>query len=86
MNAWAIAYQAPLSMEFCMQEYWSGLPFPYSNKAGCRVLSTIMKRLCEPMRKITNLYMTMLSRKNASFIYNFKYLYILFSIHTLFYS
>ena len=22
------AYQAPLSMEFSMQEYWSGLPFP----------------------------------------------------------
>ena len=25
---WAIAHQAPLSMEFCSQEYWSGLPFP----------------------------------------------------------
>ena len=24
---WAIAYQAPLSMEFSRQEYWSGLPF-----------------------------------------------------------
>ena len=23
-----IAYQAPLSMEFSRQEYWSGLPFP----------------------------------------------------------
>ena len=23
-----VAHQAPLSMEFCMQEYWSGLPFP----------------------------------------------------------
>ena len=23
-----IALQAPLSMEFSMQEYWSGLPFP----------------------------------------------------------
>ena len=21
------AHRAPLSMEFCMQEYWSGLPF-----------------------------------------------------------
>ena len=38
------------------------------------------------MRKITNFYMTVLSRKNDSFIYNFKYLYILFSILTLFYS
>ena len=27
-NPWAIAQQAPLSMEFSWQEYWSGLPFP----------------------------------------------------------
>ena len=25
---WTIAYQAPLSMEFSRQEYWSGLPYP----------------------------------------------------------
>ena len=25
---WTVAYQAPLSMVFSMQEYWSGLPFP----------------------------------------------------------
>ena len=25
---WTIAYQAPLSMEFSRQAYWSGLPFP----------------------------------------------------------
>ena len=25
---WTIACQAPLSMEFSRQEYWSGLPFP----------------------------------------------------------
>ena len=25
---WTIALQAPLSMEFPRQEYWSGLPFP----------------------------------------------------------
>ena len=25
---WAIACQAPLSMGFPRQEYWSGLPFP----------------------------------------------------------
>ena len=23
-----VAHQAPLSMGFCRQEYWSGLPFP----------------------------------------------------------
>ena len=25
---WTVAYQAPQSMEFSRQEYWSGLPFP----------------------------------------------------------
>ena len=26
--SWAVAYQAPLSMEFSRQEYWNGYPFP----------------------------------------------------------
>ena len=25
---WTVAHQAPLSMRFSRQEYWSGLPFP----------------------------------------------------------
>ena len=25
---WTVAYQAPPSMEFSRQEYWSALPFP----------------------------------------------------------
>ena len=28
MTPWTLAYQAPLSMGFSRQEYWSGLPFP----------------------------------------------------------
>ena len=27
-NPWAVAHQAPPSMEFSRQDYWSGLPFP----------------------------------------------------------
>ena len=27
-NGLYVAHQAPLSMEFSRQEYWSGLPFP----------------------------------------------------------
>ena len=27
-TSWTVAYQAPLSMEFSSQEYWSRLPFP----------------------------------------------------------
>ena len=28
VTPWTVAYQAPLSMEFSRQGYWSGLPFP----------------------------------------------------------
>ena len=28
VTLWTVALQAPLSMEFSRQEYWSGLPFP----------------------------------------------------------
>ena len=39
---WTAAYQAPLSMGFCRQEYWSGLPLPSGSQA---VL--ISKPLCQ---------------------------------------
>ena len=28
MTSWTVARQAPLSMEFSRQGYWSGFPFP----------------------------------------------------------
>ena len=28
VTSWIVVHQPPLSMEFSMQEYWSGLPFP----------------------------------------------------------
>ena len=41
-NSWTNSRQAPLSMEFSRQEYWSGLPFPtpedLHNGVGCRFL------------------------------------------------
>ena len=30
VTPWIVVHQAPLSMEFSRQEYWSGLPFPTS--------------------------------------------------------
>ena len=30
---WTVAYQAPPSMGFLMQEYWSGVPLPSLDKA-----------------------------------------------------
>ena len=28
VTSWTVAYQAPLSMGFSRQDYWSGLPIP----------------------------------------------------------
>ena len=28
LTPWTVVHQAPLSMEFSRQEYWSGLPLP----------------------------------------------------------
>ena len=28
VTPWTVAHQAPLSMRFSRQEYWSGVPFP----------------------------------------------------------
>ena len=41
---WTVARQAPLSMEFSRQEYWSGLPFPSPmNMAyGCIYLGLLL--------------------------------------------
>ena len=30
VTPWTVARQAPLSMGFPRQEYWSGLPFPWA--------------------------------------------------------
>ena len=40
---WTVACQAPLSMGFSRQEYWSGLPFP-----SCEVAQSNLT-LCDPM-------------------------------------
>ena len=32
VTPWTVACQAPLSMGFFRQEYWSGLPFPSPGK------------------------------------------------------
>ena len=34
VTPWTITHQAPLSIEFSRQEYWSGLPFP--SPGGCQ--------------------------------------------------
>ena len=38
---WTRAHEAPLFMEFCIQEYWNGLPFasPSNRRSGCFTVS-----------------------------------------------
>ena len=39
---WTVAYQAPLSMGFSRQEYWSGLPFPSLNSLSLDVCFSLI--------------------------------------------
>ena len=42
VTPWTVAHQAPLSMEFSRQEYWSRLPFPTSGELpnpGFKIIS-----------------------------------------------
>ena len=65
-NPWTEAYQAPPSMRFSWQEYWSGLPLPFP---------VINKELLLKKKKIQK----MLSLIQP--VWNFSsYLYILFMI------
>ena len=46
MTLWTVAHQAPLSMEFSRQEYWSGLPIPPSRdlpNPGIKLGSTVLQ-------------------------------------------
>ena len=41
---WTVAYQAPLSMGFSRQEYWSKMPFPHLSKlTECTAARVILK-------------------------------------------
>ena len=45
MTLWTVAHQAPLSLGFSRQEYWSGLPFP-SPVQACMLSRFSRVRLC----------------------------------------
>ena len=48
MTLWTVACQAPLSMDFSKQEYWSGLPFPTSGDLthpGIELMSNVSSAL-----------------------------------------
>ena len=39
---WTVACQAPLSMGFSRQEYWSGLPFPFPRETPLKLISFLV--------------------------------------------
>ena len=41
---WTVTYQAPLSMEFSRQEYWSGVPLPSLNMLSRLVITFLPRR------------------------------------------
>ena len=52
VTPWTVAHQAPLSMGFSRQEYWSGLPWPPPGDLpdpGIEPVSPAL-HLCVPMR------------------------------------
>ena len=63
---WTVAYQAPLSMGFYRQEYWSGLPFPSPGDlpdSGIKLRSPTLQAnslSSEPPRKPTMLLLLLL--------------------------
>ena len=57
VTLWTVACQAPLSMGFSRQEYWSGLPFPPPGKPLQSVqfssVAQLCPTLCDPMNRST---------------------------------
>ena len=62
VTPWTVAHQGPLSMEFSMQKYWSGLPFPppgvgyHSFSRGRVELLSLMIVLCLTFGEIPKLF------------------------------
>ena len=52
---WTIAHQAPLSLGFSRQEYWSGLPCPPSGSPALQVVSLSSEPPGKPHRAFGNI-------------------------------
>ena len=53
VTPWTAAYQAPPSMGFPRQEYWSGVPLPSPNKPTANILLNGEKMKACPLRSGT---------------------------------
>ena len=52
-TSWTVAHQAPLSVEFSRQEYWSGLSFPFSRGSSRPRNRTRVSRIAKENRCFT---------------------------------
>ena len=71
-----VAHQAPLSVEFSRQEYWSGLAFPSPGdlpNPGIELVSPALQADSSPSEPSRKLYLTALLRYN-SYIIQFTHL------------
>ena len=65
---WTVACQAPLSMEFPRQEYWSGLPFPSPGDLPNPGIKPVSPALAgkffttEPPEKPKEVYMSLINQ------------------------
>ena len=62
---WTVAHQAPLSMEFSRQEYWSGWPFPTPRWINRKVKKIWFLKLC---LKISSFLLLLKKKKCILFI------------------
>ena len=63
---WTVALQAPLSMEFSMQEYWSGFSFPSLGvlpTPGIEPGSLVLQTDSLPSEPLRKLYLSLENRK-----------------------
>ena len=66
VTPWTVAHQAPLSMGFSRQEYWSGLPFPSPKmsviqarevkKIDLKILKVYSEKLARKWKVLTGSY------------------------------
>ena len=72
VTSWTVARQAPLSMDFPRQEYWSGLPFPFPGdlpKPGIEPFSSALAGrffIIELPRKPTYIYTHYIDHESLS--------------------
>ena len=69
VTPWTIAYQAPPSMGFSRQEYWSGLPFPSPGdlpNPGIKPRSPALQADALPSEPPGKPHMTQVNHQNMS--------------------